>query len=136
MQKRSESLATNSVVLDSSAMLAVLQQEPGGELVAPAIATALISTVNFAEVVTKLIGRGGDAGTVRADLNALSVSVVDFTRDLAVEAGVLVTHTKNRGLSLGDRACLALARREKLPVMTADRAWKNLDVGVKIQLIR
>lgn len=129
-------MATTSVVLDSSAMLAVLQDEPGAELVAPLIATAMISAVNFAEIIAKLIAGGGDPATVREDLGSIAINVVDFTRDLAEEAGALITQTKARGLSLGDRACLALARRENLPVMTADKAWASVNVGVQVELIR
>jgi ribonuclease VapC len=136
MPKRSESLVTISVVLDSSAMLAALQDEPGAELVAPVLPTASILSVNFAEVVTKLIAGGGDPATVRRDLGTVSIKIVDFDKELAQATGELVLLTKSKGLSLGDRACLALARREKLPVLTTDRAWQDLDVGVKINVIR
>ncbi len=116
-------------------MLAALQAEPGADLVAPVLATALISSINFAEVVTKLVLRGGHAATVRERLDATLVHVVDFDKELAEDAGELVLLTKSKGLSLGDRACLALARRDRLPVMTADRSWKDLDVGVTIDVI-
>lgn len=126
----------SSVVLDSSVVLAFLQEEPGAEKVMPLLGDAMMSTVNLAEVVTKLIGGGGCLDTARQDIDRMKLRIMEFTEQLAEDAGELVVRTKKQGLSLGDRACLALARRERLPVMTADRSWKDLDVGVKIEVIR
>ena len=123
-------------VFDSSAVLAALQNESGADVVERSMDDAVISTVNLAEVMTKLVVGGLTREAARRAFDGLGIAVVDFTRDLAEDAGELVTHTRRFGLSLGDRACLALARREKLPVLTADRTWRDVEVGVRIELIR
>ena len=123
-------------VLDSSALLAFIQSEPGAEIVSEVIGDALISSVNFAEVVTKLVSRGSSLDSARTTLGVAEPDVVDFTRLLAEQAGGLVARTRSMGLSLGDRACLALAQREGVPAFTADRAWASLEIGVEIRLIR
>jgi len=126
----------SSVVLDSSALLAFIHGEPGGEDVAHLIGDAVMSSVNHAEVVTKLVGRTGSLAAARAILGFANVDVVDFDRPLAEEAGALVRHTRPAGLSLGDRACLALAVREGVPAVTADRIWSTLKLEAEIRLIR
>jgi len=125
-----------SSVLDSSAVLAVINGEPGGEIVAALINDSLVSAVNFAEVMTKLVERSGSLERARKALAILDLNVVDFDRDLAENAGGLVAQTKVRGLSLGDRCCLALALRERVPAVTADRAWQDADLGVEVRLFR
>jgi len=125
-----------SAVLDSSALLAYLNGETGADIVAGVIGDALVSAVNLAETVTKLVERGGSLDRARAVLGVIDLDVVDFTRSLAEQAGGLVALTRSRGLSLGDRACLALAAREGLPAFTADRAWISLTINVEVRLIR
>ena len=126
----------SGVVLDSSALLAFIQGEPGGEVVAATVGDALMSSVNHAEVVTKLVERTGSLGVVRAALGIANVDVVDFDLSQAEQAGLLAQQTRSRGLSLGDRACLVLAAREAAPVLTADRIWATLKLDVEIRLIR
>jgi ribonuclease VapC len=123
-------------VLDSSALLAFIHREPGAEAVDEVIGDALISSVNFAEVITKLVTRGSSFESARIALGVAEPDVIDFTRSLAEQAGGLVVRTRSKGLSLGDRACLALAQREGVPAFTADRAWASLDIGIEIRLIR
>jgi ribonuclease VapC len=125
-----------SVVLDTSALLAYVNGEPGADAVAAVIGDALISAVNFSEAVAKLVDRGGSLERGRAVLGVVDLDVVDFTRALAEQAGGLIALTRSKGLSLGDRACLALAAREGLPAVTADRAWTTISVGVEVRLIR
>jgi ribonuclease VapC len=125
-----------SAVLDSSALLAYLNGESGADMVAGVIGDALVSSVNLAEVVTKLVDRTGSLDVTRAALGIVELDVVDFNRSLAEQTGALVTRTRSRGLSLGDRACLALAAREGLPVVTADRAWAGLTLDIEVRLIR
>ena len=125
-----------SSVLDSSAVLAFVNGEPGAEIVARLIGDSLISTVNFAEVVTKLVERSGSLELAREALAIVDLDLIDFDRDLAENAGGLIARTKLKGLSLGDRACLALAVRERLPAVTGDRVWESLDVGVEVRLFR
>ena len=126
----------SGVVLDSSALLAFIQGEPGGEVVARVVGDALMSSVNHAEVVTKLVERTGSLDIARVALGIANVDVVDFDRSQAEQAGLLVKQTRSRGLSLGDRACLALAAREAAPVLTADRIWATLKLDVEVRLIR
>ena len=119
-------------VVDTSAVVAYLHNEPGGDAVAPFLASALLNSVNLTEVVTRLVRGGYDP--MRAYY--LGCKVIDHDTDLADRAGRLWTGTARLGLSLGDRACLALALREGLPILTGDRPWARLDIGVDVRLIR
>jgi ribonuclease VapC len=124
------------VVLDASALLAFLQREPGLERVRQALPDAVIGSVNYAEVVTKLVQWGAPADRVAERLGDLDLTVLAFDRDLAFEAGALHARTKRLGLSLGDRACLALAGALGAPVLTTDRAWRRTELGVEVELLR
>ena len=122
--------------MDSSAVVAALLEEPGGEEMARRDGPFLISTVNLCEVLERLaVGSAAEAPTL-AMLEDLGLVMVDFTPDLAAMAARLKAPTRSVGLSLGDRACLALALREQAPVLTGDRAWSKVDVGVEVVLIR
>lgn len=127
----------SSVVLDASAVLALLAGESGSEkLTFEVLNDAICSTVNLAEVQGKLVGRGIEAEVAwQAAMSALRASV-PFTDEHAKIAGSLITRTKSAGLSLGDRACLALAISLNVPVYTADRSWKDLKIGVRIHSLR
>jgi ribonuclease VapC len=127
------------VILDASAILAYLLQEPGGESVAEAIDSgAGLGTANLAEVMTRLVRDGVAVDTARQVLSALPVTLFDLDADLALRAGALVLATRKFGLSLGDRLCLALAIRENVPAVTADTAWAEVAplIGATVQLIR
>ena len=127
------------VILDASAILAYLLQEPGGESVAEAIDSgAGLGTANLAEVMTRLVRDGVAVDTARQVLSALPVTLFDLDADLALRAGALVPATRKFGLSLGDRLCLALAIRENVPAVTADTAWAEVAplIGATVQLIR
>lgn len=115
-------------VLDASALLALLFNEPGGEMVERGLDSSAISAVSLSEVMQKSIARGVDVGTLRDDLAAVGVRTIDFDGDTAEEAANLWAETKRAGLSLGDRACLALARQLRLPAVTADQAWQGFDL--------
>ena len=127
----------NSIVLDASALLAVLNREPGAEKLTPRLLSAAISsTVNLAEVQSKLVSRGIKPDEAwEATISPIRESAV-FTDEQAKIAGSLIARTSAFGLSLGDRACLALGIALKAPVYTADRSWKNLKLGVRIHLVR
>lgn len=124
-------------ILDASAVLALLNQEPGSNVVERALGDgASVVTVNLAEVVAKLADAGMPNQAIREALGALPISVVDFDEDLAYRTGLLRSLTHELGLSLGDRACLALAQRLRLPVLTTDHAWASLDIGVEVRVLR
>lgn len=125
-----------STVFDSSALLAVVFRERGAEAAAGALNGAMISAVNAAEVVSRLVDSGTGAADARAVLLAFGLTIQPFDAALAIDAGLLRAATRALGLSLGDRACMALARRERARVITADRSWARLDIGVEIALIR
>lgn len=125
-------------VLDASALLALLRGEPGSARIGDALTRSAMTTVNFAEVVGHYIRNGGRESEIRAVLDPLPVSLVPFDHELAYQAGILLRATRSAGLSLGDRACLALARRLDVPALTADRAWPEVaaQAGVRVELIR
>lgn len=125
------------VVLDSSAVFAVLNNEPGADkLTLELLSDAACSTVNLAEVQSKIVSRG--ASPDEAWENTLSTirEAMPFTEEQARIAGNLVAQTRPLGLSLGDRACLALGIVLKAPIYTADKSWKGLKLGVRIHVIR
>lgn len=127
----------NKLVLDSSAILAVVNAEPGHEkLTDDLLAGAVASTVNLAEVQAKLVSRGWPADLAWQDTNGLIEKAVPFEPEHARLAGDLWARTKHLGLSLGDRACLALALALNAPVYTTDKSWKNLKLNVPIHVIR
>jgi ribonuclease VapC len=126
-----------SYVLDASALLALLKQEAGSEQVADFITKgAAISSVNFSEVVAKLSESGMPEKAIHETLDMLSLMIVDFDITFAYDVGLLRPLTKQVGLSLGDRACLVLARQLNLPAVTTDRIWESLSVGIAFEVIR
>lgn len=126
----------SSWVLDASALLALLHGEPGSERVAAALPDAEIASVNFSEVVAKLANEGQDKSEIRPYLDALGLVIVEFDIELAYQTGFLRPLTRMGGLSLGDRACLALAASLGVPALTCDRVWTTLNLSVDVELIR
>jgi ribonuclease VapC len=130
----------SAFVLDASGLLAYLQDEEGAAEVAEALAgTAAMSTANLAEALSKLADRGADPGEVAAELEERRVlgaliEVEPLTAEDAITIAEIFATTREHGLGLGDRACLALGRRLGLPVMTADRAWAELEEAVGVQV--
>lgn len=123
-------------VLDSSAILAVVFNETGGDIVLPLLRGGLLSTVNLAEVHTRLVLRGVGADFAWRRVMAFGCEVSFFDDLQARLAGELVAQTRPYGLSLGDRACLALAIQRKATVYTTDAEWKNLNLGIRVEVIR
>ncbi|MES2755649.1 MAG: type II toxin-antitoxin system VapC family toxin [Pseudomonadota bacterium] len=123
-------------VIDTSVLLAYLFQEPGGNLLARDEGPFVLSSVNFAEALSKLIDRAVDHDEAMNALRGLPIEHKPFDREDARRAALLRTATRHRGLSLGDRACLALAQSLNLPVATADRQWAELDLGIAVRLTR
>ncbi|RPI82639.1 MAG: PIN domain-containing protein [Chloroflexi bacterium] len=126
----------SQIVLDASAILALLNAETGSELVQEVLPNAVLSTVNLCEVAARLSAAGMPENDVREVLSLLGLEAVPFTEEHAYQAGFLKPHTRSSGLSLGDRACLTLAVDRNAPAVTADKAWKNLNLPVEIRLIR
>jgi PIN domain nuclease of toxin-antitoxin system len=125
------------VVLDASALLALVHGEEGADVVEATIPGAQISAVNLAEVVGKLADIGMPEDEIRAALAGLGLRVVDFDERLAFAAGLLRPLTRSEGLSLGDRACLAVAAATHRPALTADRSWAELGLDdAAAELIR
>lgn len=123
-------------VLDASALLALLNAEPGSQVVAHTIPGAAMSAVNLSEVIGKLAEAGMPEPELRHALTGLGLDVHPFDHEDAYTAGLLRPHTRTLGLSVGDRACLGLGLRLTREVITADRSWKALEPGVKIRVIR
>jgi ribonuclease VapC len=128
---------TRQVVLDASALLAVVFDEAGSERVIPRLAVASISAVNYSEVLAKQVQRGADLTLVVEGLRALNLETISWDTDLAELSVDLSPLGWTHGLSFGDRACLATARRLRRTVLTAERAWRKLPrLGIDIQFIR
>ncbi len=123
-------------VLDASAVLAVIQQEPGAERIEAHLDTGCVSAVNLAEIVGKLQDRGLGNREIDELIALLDLDTRILDKEGAVFMGKLRQTTKLAGLSLGDRACLALAHSLGATAITMDRAWKSLDIGVAIQVAR
>jgi PIN domain nuclease of toxin-antitoxin system len=124
-------------VLDSSAVLALVFDEPGADFVRQVVSEGtLISTISLSEVVAILADNGGTRAQIASILAPVRFEIVAFSEEHAWQAGLLRPVTRQAGLSLGDRACLALGLTRGLPVLTADRVWAQLDVGVEVVVCR
>jgi PIN domain nuclease of toxin-antitoxin system len=123
-------------VLDASAILAAIGNEPGGEKVLRLVLDAVVSTVNLAEVKSKLVERGFPPAEAWDAANSFSRAAFDFDPEQASIVGDLLPSARPLGLSLGDRACLALGIVLKAPVYTADRDWSKLNLDLDIHVIR
>jgi ribonuclease VapC len=123
-------------VLDASAVIALLWEEPGADVVEGLLGAALVSAVNWSEVLQRYNALGLDTAGRRDSVEALGIAIEDFSGDDAETAASMWASTRSAGLSLADRACLSLAQRLRLPVHTADRVWETVDVGVEVVLIR
>jgi len=126
----------SSAVLDASVLLAHISGERRSDPVPYIAADALMSAVNLAEVFSKLVERNVTPDQADSIIYRYGFDVVSFDEGLARRTGVLRPVTKALGLSLGDRACLALAQRERLPVFTTDKNWTKLSVGIEIRVVR
>lgn len=126
------------VVLDASALLAGLNGEPGAARVAAVLDSGVVSAVNFAEVAAGVARGGNNPERVRALLTALACTVMPADEEMAIDVGLMRAVTDRVGLSLADRFCLALGRRLRAPVLTADRQWALIadEAGVNVEVIR
>jgi ribonuclease VapC len=126
----------NKAVLDSSALLAFINQEKGAELVEKYLPNAVMSSVNIAEVAAVLSQIGMPEDIIINMMNDLSIEIISFDQEQALLTGFLRNKTKAAGLSLGDRACINLSSTKNLIVVTADKIWNTLDLTNNIVLIR
>ena len=124
------------IALDASALLAFLFQEPGQDYVADRLDQSCMSSVNLCEVLGRFSRDGHDTGAVLNRLLASPIEFVSFGEADASSTAALVPATREYGLSLGDRACLALAQHRGIPAVTADAVWGQLSLGIKVELIR
>lgn len=124
------------VVLDTSALLALLFNETGAECVLAVLPDALMSTVNLAEALSFYVRHGATVGDAFTQLSSLPIHWLPFSAEHSAIAAGLLPLTKAYGLSLGDRACLALAIEKQLPVYTADRVWCELSLPISVVAIR
>ena len=124
------------IVLDASALLAFLFGENGAEVVATHIESCCLSSVNLAEVISRFVRDGHSPEAVYQQIAGSGIEIVPFLAEDAALAAGMLAHTQQFGLSLGDRACLALALRRNIPALTADQVWSKLTLPVRIQVIR
>ena len=124
------------IVLDASALLAFMFRENGHQRVADVVEDSCISAVNLSEVIGRFVRDGHDAATVLHRISSTPIEVVPFGDADAAIAAALVPKTRPYGLSLADRACLALALARGILVLTADRAWADVEVGARVEVIR
>jgi len=131
---------TTKIVLDASSVIALINREKGCEIVEKYLEEAIISTVNFAEVISvvnrELFKSEADRIEGLKLITDTLPQIIDFDVNQAIISGEIDSITKKYGLSLGDRACLALAKYKNIPVLTADKTWSKLNLGIKIKLIR
>lgn len=126
-----------AVVFDASALLALIREEAGVEIVAEHIGNGIISAVNLQEVIKELLRRGVPLDAALEMLADFHLDVRPHDHDAAVAAAALYPATRGNGSGLGDRSCMALAIMERLPALTADRAWTRVEVPeLQIKLIR
>ena len=123
-----------TIILDASALIAMLKHEPGGDVVANAIGDSKIAAINYAEVISHFCHAGMPVTEVDAMLDPLPLVIVAADAKLARLAGHLRTLISSAGLSLGDRFCLALAQLEKRPAWTADRNWQTIAEAVQVEI--
>lgn len=126
----------SETVLDASAVLALINEEPGAEVVDALLDDAVISAVNLSEVIAVLVDAGFEVDRASGRIGALGLGVIAFDEPQALRAGALRKATLRAGLSFGDRACLGLAEALEAPAVTADRRWATLPLSSEVRLIR
>lgn len=124
------------MILDASALLALLQDEPGADKVQAILHRAIINTINWSEVIQKLSVHDPDAADIRAEMELTGLKITPLTIDQAEVCANLWAQTKPFGLSLADRACIATGIDRKIEVMTTDKVWQDLELPITIHVIR
>lgn len=126
----------NEVVLDASALLAFLNQEKGSEIITQYLDRSAMSSINLSEVIAKLVDRNMPEDVIQELVSQLKIDIIPVDQEQAVTVGFLRSQTRSKGLSLGDRICLALGLQLNLPVLTTDRAWEKVSLSIEVRLIR
>jgi ribonuclease VapC len=126
----------DEIVIDSSSALCFLLRERGWEAFPDYVPTGIMSVINYAEVVQRLLREDANAELRAGALVVAGLRLIDVDLDAALGAARLENVTRKQGISLGDRICLALGIDRKLPVLTADKPWKDLGLPVEIRLLR
>ena len=124
------------IVFDTSVAIAILREEPGHKEAERLLGQALISTVNLAEIASFLARSDSSLELIRSVISRFPFQIIPLSQEIAQLAGSLLQHTKKYGISLGDRACLALAISRNLPVLTVDKVWKQLELPIEVKLLR
>jgi PIN domain nuclease of toxin-antitoxin system len=124
------------VVLDASALMALLRNEPGADIVAASLTHAIISAVNYSEVLKKAVEHDGGTEKAVGLVASLGVPIIPFDAAIAVTSAALYPNAKKLGLSFADRACLALGVQRRAHVFTADTKWQRMELPIKVKLIR
>lgn len=124
------------IALDASALLCFMFQEEGSERVSEYLSNACLSTVNLSEVIGRFTRDGHDAEIVISNIRSTAIQIIPFDESQATIAASIQPSTQPQGLSLGDRACLALAISKEIPALTADKIWQSVDLQVEIILVR
>jgi len=126
----------NEVVLDASALLAFLNQEKGSEIITQYLDRSAMSSINLSEVIAKLVDRNMPEEVIQELVSQLKIDIIPVDQEQAVTVGFLRSQTRSKGLSLGDRICLALGLQLNLPVLTTDRAWEKVSLSIEVRPIR
>jgi ribonuclease VapC len=129
-------ISARTAVLDTSALIALYNQERGASTVRRLLSRSAFSSVNLAEIATKMSEWQVPSDIAISWIRELRIDIVPFDRDQAMEVGALRQYTHPHGLSLGDRACLVLGRKLNATVYTSERAWADINIGVRVELIR
>jgi ribonuclease VapC len=124
------------MILDASAVMAVVLDQPGAEKVVARLGESIISAANYSEALTSMLSKGISASSAETILDELKLRIEPVTASHARAAAMMWPITKTAGLSLGDRICLALALERGEEILTSDRAWATVDHGAKVTLIR
>lgn len=135
MQQKNKSKNIKAL-LDTSAIIALLKKEPGYEILEELISRSAISSVNLAELVSVLTRTGVLENEIDEIIKDIVPEIILFTEDIAIQTGKLIASTKEYGLSLGDRACIATGIILKLPIYSTDAIWSKLNLNCKINIIK
>lgn len=135
-QKNNLSNKSKKVLLDTSAIIALLKKEPGYESLEEVVANSAVSIINFSELVSVLMRTSIVESEIDEIIKDIIPEIIPFSEDIAIQTGKLIKLTKDLGLSLGDRACIATGIYHGIPIYTTDKVWKDLKTSAQIVIVR